>query len=107
MTAEYINKERVVRYLYNQAEALDESGGSFMAAVYAQGWADAIKNWPSADVAPMVHAHWDCPDSEWDDNWRCSGCGVRLCTPGYVALVADKWKYCPHCGAKMDEEDGK
>lgn len=102
--AEYIDREQVVQYLYNQAEALDEAGGSFMAAVHAQGWAGAIKKWPAADVAPVVHAHWvsgysiNCygqiqPGIYVD--WKtCSKCGAKNYEPRY---------FCPNCGAKMDE----
>lgn len=29
--------------------------------------------------------------------WKCSECGSRFTTP---------FHYCPHCGAKMEEQDG-
>lgn len=104
--AEYIDKEQVVQYLYNQAEALDEAGGSFMAAVHAQGWADAIKKWPAADVRPTVHAHWElCVErtisiAGWVTDTafhRCSKCHGR---PGNGGIGL----FCMFCGAIMDEE---
>ncbi len=54
-----------------------------------------IQNVPAADVAPVVHGHWEY-DSETFN--ICSACKRRLDDMrGY--------KYCPVCGAKMDEEE--
>jgi len=50
-----------------------------------------LQNSETADVAPVVHAHWeDC-----SNGWMCSNCerDSRRDTD-----------YCPKCGAKMDEE---
>ena len=57
-----------------------------------------IKEIPAADVAPVVHGHWEQVD---DTKCRCSRCDI-------IALIGlyphgDK-NYCPNCGAKMDEE---
>lgn len=57
----------------------------------------AIDYAPSADVEPVRHGHWD--DSFDGITPFCSVCRrTHLCinrTP----------EYCPHCGAKMDEEE--
>jgi len=40
------------------------------------------------------------------DNWRCSKCGETPKTMGYcgaAAFMAEHFKYCNHCGAKMQE----
>lgn len=104
--AEYIDKERVIQYLCNQAEALYEEYGSFVTASCAQIWVDEIENWPAADVAPVVHAHWELPNDEF--NWVCSACGKRMKTPGILmAKHPESWKYCSNCWAKMDEEAKK
>lgn len=55
---------------------------------------------PAADVAPVVHGR-------WVTHYR-SGTPVA---EGYVSTCCDMWNkrkshYCPHCGAKMDIEDG-
>lgn len=104
--AEYIDKEQVVQYLYNQAEALDEAGGSFMAAVHAQGWGDAIKKWPAADVRPALHAHW--AHKRLINTADCSNCGKPhesgFVTPQNCRNFNDWDGYCPKCGAIMDEE---
>lgn len=51
----------------------------------------AVENAPTVDAEPVRHGHW-----EWDGDYICSNCGER----GH----RNKWKYCPNCGAKMDEE---
>ena len=51
---------------------------------------DMIRRTPIADVAPVVHAHWeDC-----SNGWMCSNC--------YRDRTYET-DYCPNCGAKMDE----
>ena len=74
---------------------------------------------PAADVAPVVHAHWEIKTKwiplafyadplDWDrydeenhaeeeDYYACSRCGYD---DGYWY---PKDNYCPNCGAKMDE----
>lgn len=61
-----------------------------------------VESAPAADVAPVVHAHWvddrdgiDIAFGECDPDCHCSACGNR----------SDRYfKYCPQCGAKMDQE---
>ena len=73
---------------------------------------NAIDRTPTADVAPVVHAHWvdfggnympvnDNGFPEGDCLCSCSACGDYL-------TASDEYNvrgfYCPNCGAKMDEE---
>ena len=53
------------------------------------------KDTKPTDVAPVVHAHWE--HKGWFDN-ECS-----ICHSHYPAT----YKYCPNCGAKMDESEDK
>ena len=52
----------------------------------------AIVNGKLVDVAEVRHGRW--ADNVWC--FTCSECGND---------AGERWDYCPHCGAKMDEED--
>lgn len=56
----------------------------------------AILDAPAADVAPVVHGRWLCGDY-YDIGDVCSKCDwdSQMTHPFY--------RYCPNCGAKMDE----
>lgn len=61
----------------------------------------AINRQAAADVAPVVHAEWVvCGDGD-NVPWMCSHCG-KTTAHKYKAIYG---KYCPNCGAKMDEGD--
>lgn len=50
---------------------------------------------PAVDAVPVMHGRW------WDVgslSCRCSECGCK---------AAAETKYCPNCGARMDEEEEK
>ena len=54
---------------------------------------EVLEYFPTEDVAPVIHAHWEeC--SYWFV--RCSSCKNIVFGGGD--------NYCPKCGAKMDEE---
>lgn len=55
----------------------------------------AVINSRSADVVPVVHAHWIPHYDDFDGLVNeCSHCHAEGMIDG---------KYCPNCGAKMDE----
>ena len=56
---------------------------------------------PTVDAKPVRHGKWLC-DDDFDENGICSECMYDSYEP--VGYVRDEWKYCPHCGAKMDAE---
>ena len=91
--AEYIDREalllRIDCYGTNKFGMLDEDIRAF------------IKAQPAADVAPVVHGRWidAYPDIEPNPMFMygiCSECGFEQGLSKYL-------KYCPDCGAKMDE----
>ena len=54
---------------------------------------------PTIEAKPVVHAHWE--------KWGCQGTVCSNCH-GRVLYECDgqeeKSKFCPHCGAQMDEK---
>lgn len=71
--------------------------------IKAMCWAGVKSCVPAVDAAPVVHARpvWINPLNPgakmctWKCSSLCSVCGD---------YVAESWKYCPNCGAKMDGE---
>lgn len=58
-----------------------------------------VEELPAADVAPVVHGKWEhthTSESYFNECWRCSACGFDD-TEGFG------FKFCPNCGAKMDQ----
>ena len=62
---------------------------------------DTIDNFPTADVAPVRHGYWCKEKRDVLIHWHCSVC--KEC----FYLDIPNAEYCPHCGAKMDEESEK
>lgn len=59
---------------------------------------------PSSDVAPVVHGHWICGAYDPCCIPTCSVCGLYISKKVYNSEDATP-PYCPHCGAKMDEQE--
>ena len=68
---------------------------------------DGIYGIPSADVAPVRRATWVeyGENKDGTHNMRCSKCGAGLKSKGHANsyYTKHKYRYCPNCGAKMDE----
>jgi len=64
---------------------------------------DMIENAPAVDAAPVRHGRWIIRDTGlWQ--W-CSECGVAVERESMYMCKASEdsnFKFCPHCGAKMD-----
>lgn len=71
----------------------------------------AIENEPGEDVTPVVHAHWipEYPNKRTGKAYwhKCSECGRSVFDNRQVSIDEMGYAFCPHCGAKMDEEEGK
>ena len=59
-----------------------------------------VEKLPAADVAPVVHGHWT---TECYNIPICSICGTYVSKDVYNSEDFTP-KFCPNCGAKMDEE---
>ena len=59
-----------------------------------------IENFPSSDVAPVVHSYWEHKITNDGENIGiCHNCKYP------VSWFWEQAKYCPNCGAKMDGDD--
>lgn len=90
---EYVSREELRR----QACCIYSYGGARYVSLAA------IEKMEAADVAPVVHGHWD------DISESRSVCGTHWAA-GMIDNAQD-WgyfdpmpAYCPYCGAKMDKE---
>lgn len=84
----YIDADKLhyarVRILHN-----DGTVGGYNAVVPSA----EIKDAPTADVAPIIHAKWR-DDREYCNEFMCTNCNEFN--------INNFYPYCPYCGAKMD-----
>jgi hypothetical protein len=64
-------------------------------------WIQCSERMPEEDAMPVVHAHWkdDGFDYGYHDFSQCTACGWKN-----PYAIVPWFKFCPNCGAKMDEE---
>ena len=63
---------------------------------------DIVLSFPAVDTTLAVHGKW--VPSEGNPGFLvCSACGDCYVYDEWVD--GRKWRYCPNCGAKMDEKD--
>ena len=66
---------------------------------------DRIDRMPTADVVPVIHAHW-IEQFEGTYLRRAMYCSACKKKSGIGGSKANQMKpYCPNCGAKMDETE--
>lgn len=64
-----------------------------------------LVNFPAADVEPVRHGHWIEHDEDtWSNEAECSECHKRIGYSGLPDRFLKEFKYCPNCGAKMEED---
>ena len=100
---EYIEREGLIN---NRPEGKNPK--QFGKEEYNKGWNDCrsafyalIDDMPAADVAPVRHGRWlkgsyVCGETEW----KCSSCKETEWRTSSARL-----KYCPFCGAKMEDSN--
>ena len=119
--AEYIEKEAFIdRYRKLLCEDCDRRKGmknGKMRFCYEIGEAPCracsvddmlsyVDDFPSADVQPVRHGRWtDKRTIEHDGEWYCSVCNKEI-TIYMGPDRPDRYRYCPNCGAMMEENDG-
>ena len=99
---EYIKREDLLE-LYRMDDPVLNENGHVPLPVIRQN----IMDIPAADVAPVVHAHWQ----PYEDTVQCSACGFGTFMDGYFFVHGEcthandrsfRFSFCPNCGAKMD-----
>ena len=60
----------------------------------------------TVNARPVRYAHWVWKGNEGDSRFMCSECGGMEKVPTCMG-VPNIWEYCPNCGAKMREYNGK
>lgn len=85
------------------AEALKEHVKKYMSVFAKYDWreiCEMLNDAPTVEAEPIRHGHWDCKGFE---PVRCSVCGITVDAINGIPWAIKGFKFCPHCGAKMDE----
>lgn len=103
--AEHINKQTTISLIKQYGhDAIDGGRYSLDTVDDLAEIANRIEALPTEDVAPVVHGRWIGAPLCGNDNCRCSACGswhnIHANLRGEIMQ-----KYCPNCGAKMDEKE--
>ena len=94
-----ISKEAVVMELINLRDTL---GGPFAKEVLNMALA-RLEGFQQMDAVPVVHGRWKGTVVDRRHQITCDECSV--CDFKYGGLGIENFRYCPNCGAKMDEEE--
>lgn len=90
--AEYIDRDFVLDFIDEYAA----ENNMYLTELYRY-----IEKMPKENVFPVMRAKWDIYEDE--HGWLrhvCTNCGYTKRTDVHVSL---DWKYCPMCGAKMED----
>lgn len=103
--AEYIERERALEILQDSAYAYGDY--SVERSVYLSA-KERIGRIPAAGVASVRHGRWIIT-KEFNSivdmavsKYTCSACGEYRLS---AVTLSQATKYCPNCGARMDEEE--
>ena len=109
--SEYICKEDLLKeiekqYCYPCKEIIRAAFINGCEICLADEMKDKIKNFPAADVEPVVHAKWILVDEPFNDVYICSNCKTidSDCSDGLSTHRVMLQERCSQCGAKMDLE---
>ena len=67
---------------------------------------DTLDSEPTTDVVPVRRGTWIEEEALWDDRyWTCSVCHESWCLTEDGTPEDHDMRYCPHCGAKMEDKN--
>ena len=100
----YIKLEELMKFPIRRNRYNKEHGNDFVSGI--EMVLEYAKNIPAADVIPVRHGRWI--DKQLIKSFKhtnipvveCSACGIDFCD--IINNHYFMYKYCPHCGAKMD-----
>ena len=94
--ATYIDRDELMKYPI-RLDHYDKEHGNEHFVLGIESVMEYAENLPIADVIPVEHGRWE----KRGCSWYCTHCckGYRI-TCG--AVSANRYKYCPNCGVKMD-----
>ena len=100
MASDLISRKALLEAMVEVEEKLEE-------CMCIPSWATAIKcirDFPTADAAPVVHGEWEVCEDDWnyETTYECSICGYEF---KMEQGVEPDWRFCPRCGSKMDGGD--
>ena len=88
---EYIRKEDALRVI---SDVLFETPPTGKEQIAVLKCSHSVRELPAAEVVPEIHGSWRSSDVPGSMLSTCSRCGFN--TGAY------SFRYCPHCGARMD-----
>ena len=85
---------------------IDCDNCTFHRGAYFCRLGDYLLKYETADVAPVIHAHWTIiyESTAGVTDAKCSNCGYESLAYENDVHTDEYCNYCPCCGAKMDEE---
>lgn len=97
-----ISRAGAIKAICEDGTKLEQEGRYILLmASRKQRDADILSALPTVDAVPVRHGRWK-EDTGGYGFWICSHCGfVSEASAAYLL-----YRYCPHCGAKMDGRDG-
>lgn len=103
--AEYIERDEILQKISRMIEYCKKDNKvNGLTALFQVG--DAVIDCKSADVVPVVHAHWIpqfVSKRGLSDFFTCSECNKSCFTSHKVKMCSNN--FCPNCGARMDGDD--
>ena len=93
-----INRASVIDVLCKQRTFEPKHGRTIVRSI------QLIMEQPKVDAVPVVHGHW-IDGGDFEQCSVCTGTHLKEFSTYYGKVKWVKTKYCPNCGACMDETD--
>ena len=106
-----MTKEEILQYIKSELDN-NENAEIYLDVDDYKVIVEALEQEPStADAKPILHAHWieGQTDNPKIHNILCSNCLNGYPSKGHAnsQYTQNRFKWCPSCGAKMEEEESK